>query len=396
MKRSLKLIAMLLTLITVFSLLPTVALAETTDSATKAKIYATCYTNREMKNEVGVAETKVVSAKSITVDNKTFGTYIKFGGKIYEFHTIEYGKKYQSCVVLKDGKDSHEVNVCYVPHTHKYTQRHDRIYHWDGCACGSIINKERHVDPATDADSICTCGYEFSHDANLVTLWLSNMVLEPRFNRDITEYNAAVYTYKKVTSTEVRVRTNDALATVVKPTDVSIKKGMNVFQVTVTAEDCKTTKTYTVYAYLPSTVDGMEISSGKVDGNAATMAAPQANCKKRVASVALTDGIAQEMAAQAKENQSAQVVLAPTFSKWANDTLKVTVSAAGLKALAESKADLVIQTWQGDVTVPNAELGTIAAQGDSIELNVIFKDGPLKCSVTADGKDVDSSKIIAK
>lgn len=404
MKRSVKLIAIALTLVMLMAALPLTAMAEVNDGSqspgtpvpakTNVTITAKCF-NAKQTTLKGTYSTKVLEAESVTVDSSTFGRYIYFNGSMYEFYSVNYNAQNSGSVVLADGK-THNVAVIYVPHTHSYAPRHDRIYHWDGCRCGKKLNVEHHVDPATDEDSICTCGYQFSSNADLVTLWLSNMVLEPRFDRDITEYNAAVYTYKPVTSTTVKVRTFDALATVEKPTDLSIEDGMNVFKVTVTAEDRKTTKTYTVYAYLPVTVDGMEISSGRSEGAAMTIAAPKAVCKKRIASVTVTEAIAKTMADQAKQNESTQVVLQPTFSKWANDTLVVTVPAAGLKAIAESKADFVIKTWQGDVIVPNSELASIAGQGESIALSVVFKDGPLKCTVAADGKDVDSSKITVK
>lgn len=394
MKRLVKLTAALLTLVLLLTALPLSALASTPDPVvpeTTVNVTAKCY-NATLTTVTGTYGNKVITGESVTVSYLTFGYYIEFEGKIYSMHAVNYNAKKDTAVVLDDG-GTHNVTVMYVPHTHSFTPRHDRIRHWIGCDCGAKQNVAYHVDPATDEDSICTCGYKFSNNADLVTLWLAHMALEPRFTREITEYNANIHTHKPVTSTEVRVRTLDAMATVETPTDLSIEDGINVFQVTVTAEDRKTTKTYTVYAFLPAKVDGMTITSTKANGESLTITAPKAAAKKRVASVMLTEAIAQTMADQAKQNESTQVVLEPTFSKWANDSLVVTFPAAALKALSESKADFVIRTWQGDVTIPNGELATLAGQGESISLTVLFKDGPLKCTATADGKDIDSSKI---
>ena len=403
MKRSVKLIAMLLTLVMLLTALPLSAMAadepapESGDPPveTNATVVAKCY-NSKRTTLIGTYSTKVLTAESITVDSNTFGYYITYGGQMYEMYQIKMGD--QNCgssLVLADYRN-HNVEVVYVPHVHHYTTRYDRKMHWDGCKCGKKLNIEYHVDPATDDDSICTCGYKFSDNADLVTLWLANMVLEPRFNKGTTEYNATVHTHKKVTSTEIKVKAFDALATVELPSDLSIEEGMNTFEVTVTAEDRKTTKTYTVYAFLPANVDGMQITSTRSGDEGLTVVAPKAVCKKRVASVTLTEAIGQTMATQANQNESSQVVVQPTFSKWANDSLKVTVPAGALKAIAETKADFVIKTWQGDVTIPNGELKNIAGQGETIELTVIFKQGDLKCNITADGKEVDNSKLVIK
>ena len=404
MKRSVKLIAMLLTLVMLLTALPLSAMAtvepdpDTEDSPvveTNATVTAKCYNSKRTK-VIGTYSTKVLKGESLTVDSKTFGYYITYGGQKYEMYTIKLGDK--TCggsLTLADG-GTHSVEVVYVPHVHHYTTRYDRKMHWDGCNCGKKLNIEYHVDPATDEDSICTCGYKFSDNADLVSLWLANMVLEPRFNKGTTEYNANVHTHKKVTSTEIRVKTFDALATVELPSDLSVEEGMNTFEITVTAEDRKTTKTYTVYAFLPAEVDGMVITSTRSGDEGVTSVAPKAVCKKRVASVTLTEAIGKTMAEQVGQNESSQVVVQPTFSKWANDSLKVTVPAGALKAISETKADFVIKTWQGDVIVPNAELAGLAGQGESIELTVIFKQGDLKCDITADGKEVDNSKLTFK
>ena len=400
-----KILGLLVALCLIVGLLPMAVLADTGSEgvggegtatpATTANITAKCYNSNRTK-VLGTYGTKTLADDSITVNSKTFGRYITYGGQMYEMYSIKLDGKYAGAHVVLADHHLHTVEVVYVPHTHHFTTRYDRKMHWDGCNCGKKLNVEYHVDPATDEDSVCTCGYKFSDNADLVTLWLANMVLEPRFNKGTTEYNAAIHTHKKVTSTEIRVKTFDALATVELPTDLTISEGMNTVKVTVTAEDRKTTKTYTVNAFLPTTVDGITITSARSGDEGLTLAAPKAVCKKRVASVTLTEAIGQAMATQAKDNESAKVVLEPKFSKWANDSLKVTVPAAALKAISESKADLVIKTWQGDVTVPNAELKTLAGQGESIELTVIFKESALKCTVTADGKEVDNSKIICK
>jgi len=321
MKRTVKLIAALLTLVMLMSILPVTALADTNEgigvpgeaapAKTEVTVSAVCY-NSNRTARIGTYSTKELSAKSITIDYETFGKYIKYNGRTYEFYTVKYNSKGHGSVVLADGK-AHEVTVMYVPHTHKYTPRHDRIYHWDGCSCGKKLNVERHVNPATDDDSICTCGYQFSDNADLVTLWLSNMVLDTRFKPEITEYNAEIYTYKKVSSTQIKVRTFDALATVEKPTNLTVQDGLNVYQVTVTAEDCKTTKTYTVYAYRPVTVDGMDISTVRIEDEVASILAPKATSRKCIATYTLSETVAKAMAEQSKLNEGTQVILQPSF-----------------------------------------------------------------------------------
>lgn len=405
MKRSVKLLSLLLTLVMLLTALPLTTLADVLDDGagdgagavtTKVTVSAQCY-NAKRTQLVGTYATKVLEAESVIVNSDTFGYYITRGGQMYEMHHIQMdGKDCGGSLTLADGAP-HTVDVIYVPHVHHYTTRYDRKMHWDGCNCGKKLNIEYHVDPATDEDSICTCGYKFSDNADLVTLWLANMVLEPRFNKATTEYNAAIHTHKEVTSTSIKVRTFDALATVELPSDLTIVDGMNVFEITVTAEDCKTTKTYTVFANLPAKVDGMQIGSSRTtDGEALTSAAPKATVKRRTASVALTEGIGKAMATQAKQNESTQVILQPNFSKWSIDNLEVTIPAAALKAISESKADFVIKTWMGEVIIPNAELKNVAGEGETLLFNLSFEGSALTYTLTADGEAVENSKITVK
>ena len=119
-------------------------------------------------------------------------------------------------------------------------------YHWMECVCGCKINMERHVDPKNAPTDFCTCGYHFSDNADLVTLWIKGCAPIKGFDKNKTEYKLNAYTYKDVTEIEVSTRTFDSQATVELPEDLSLKDGENKFDIKVTAENQKVTKVYTV------------------------------------------------------------------------------------------------------------------------------------------------------
>ena len=64
----------------------------------------------------------------------------------------------------------------------------DTKYHWLQCACGCKIGEELHVDPKDTTDDTCTCGYHFSDNADLVTLWVKNCPEIKDFDKNQTEY----------------------------------------------------------------------------------------------------------------------------------------------------------------------------------------------------------------
>ena len=119
-------------------------------------------------------------------------------------------------------------------------------YHWMECVCGCKINMELHVDPKDASDDYCFCGYRFSDNADLVTLWINGCPPIKGFSKDKTEYTLNAYTYKDVKEIDVSTRTFDSQAVVEVPEDLTLKDGENKFEIKVTSENQKVTKIYTV------------------------------------------------------------------------------------------------------------------------------------------------------
>ena len=400
MKNIKRMLSLALALMLVLSLLPMAVFAEESGTEEpipaptfKVNVSAVCYTKSDMKTLVGIASTtSLEQSEPVTVSEDTFKPYLTYKNKLYEFRGIFFEGSLHDSVTVNYAVD---LKAVYTPHTHHYVQRYNRAYHWMGCACGSVIQKAKHVDPATDSDSICTCGYEFSHNADLVTLWLRNMVLSPRFNRNTTEYTGEVFTYKDVNSTKISCKALDDLATVEISGGTEIRDGLNVFEITVTAEDRKTTKTYTVFASKPVKVDGVVIlNNGTTDGGRTTEAAPKATLKRVTASLSISEAVASKLAEQAVTNESTQIVLEPTFSKWCTKVFNITFPAAALEAISKDcDADLVIKTFMADVTIPNDLLAEIAKEGDSITFR-LDKEPSVALSIVAGEKEVAVSEKI--
>jgi len=126
----------------------------------------------------------------------------------------------------------------------------DAKYHWMQCACGCKINMEPHIDPKDAPNDYCTCGYHFSDDAELVTLWLQDCEGLKNFRKDVYEYETNAYTYKDVTKIKrIATRTHNSQATVEIPEDLTLKEGENKIEIKVTAENQKVTKIYTVIVH---------------------------------------------------------------------------------------------------------------------------------------------------
>ncbi len=119
-------------------------------------------------------------------------------------------------------------------------------YHWKECACGARFGEELHVDPLDTEDDYCVCGYHFSDNADLVTLWIKGCPPIKDFNKNKTEYTLNAYTYKDVKEIKISKRTFDVGATVELPEDLTLKEGENKFEIKVTAENKKVTKVYTI------------------------------------------------------------------------------------------------------------------------------------------------------
>lgn len=122
----------------------------------------------------------------------------------------------------------------------------DTKYHWLECACGCRIGMERHIDPKDAENDYCICGYHFSDNADLVTLWVKGCPEIKGFDKNQTEYKLTAYTYKDVKEIKISTRTFDSEATVELPEDLTLKEGENKFEVNVTSENQKVTKTYTL------------------------------------------------------------------------------------------------------------------------------------------------------
>ena len=132
------------------------------------------------------------------------------------------------------------------PNDHTLGWASNTKYHWLACACGHQISMEPHVDPKDAENDTCICGYHFSSNADLVTLWVNGCAPIKNFNKNKTEYELTAYTYKDVKEIKISTRTYDSQATVELPEDLTLKQGKNTFEVKVIAENQKDTKTYTL------------------------------------------------------------------------------------------------------------------------------------------------------
>lgn len=145
------------------------------------------------------------------------------------------------------GRGQHGRGPAAVPHNHEYNgYGSNPTYHWLECPCGCRINVEPHVDPLETEDDYCFCGYHFSDNADLVTLWVKDCPPIKNFSKDKTEYALNAYTYKDVKEIQIATRTFDSEADVELPEDLTLKEGENKFEVKVTSENKKVTKIYTV------------------------------------------------------------------------------------------------------------------------------------------------------
>lgn len=205
-----KVISFLLALVMVLSLIPVMAAAET-----DRKAEATTVTETKKKQE-----SKPEAEKGSNQDHD--------GNKDH-----------------KPGK--HKGKHRPAKHDHEYTgYGSNPTYHWLQCPCGCKINVEPHVDPLEADDGYCFCGYHFSANADLVTLWIDGCPPIKGFNKNKTEYKLNAYTYKDVQEIGVSTRTFDSEATVELPEDLTLKEGENKFEIKVVAENQKDTKIYTV------------------------------------------------------------------------------------------------------------------------------------------------------
>ena len=173
-----------------------------------------------------------------TMDNAD-GTMTKISQKAYEKLEEQYIAYLVSLEEL-EALSNHDLN------DHHYRWAANTKYHWLDCPCGCKIGMEPHVDPKDAIGGYCTCGYWFSDNADLVTLWIGGCPLIEDFDKNTTEYELDAYTYKDVKEIQISTRTFDAGATVELPEDLTLKEGKNTFEIKVVAENQKDSKIYTV------------------------------------------------------------------------------------------------------------------------------------------------------
>lgn len=130
-------------------------------------------------------------------------------------------------------------------HRHSYDYEVNRDGHFYRCSCGAKTNFRPHIDPLDAEDGRCTCGYKFMSNAQITTLWIGGVKLSPSFNKEKTEYKGTL-TRDMDEITQMTVRTFDARAELELPTKLTLRDGTNVLKFVVTAEDGKTTQTYTI------------------------------------------------------------------------------------------------------------------------------------------------------
>lgn len=134
-------------------------------------------------------------------------------------------------------------NVTYIAaHVHSFDWTVNRDGHFYRCSCGAKHNFAKHV---MGDDGKCACGYTFMDNADLTVLWMSGIKLVPGFKKDVTEYEGKLLV-KDLEKTKISAFSFDAKAKIELPKDLTLKEGTNKFEIKVTAEDGKTTKTYTV------------------------------------------------------------------------------------------------------------------------------------------------------
>lgn len=212
-----KLISLLLALILVCSLLPLSAMADTTVKQFWVKGENGTW-HEVIGDKVGPALT---DPDMIALLDKGWAEYLE---SLEDEETFEHD----------------------IPWEHDLGWNSNTKYHWKECACGARFGEELHVDPLSTEDNYCICGYHFSDDADLVTLWINGCPGIKNFDKNTTEYKLNAYTYKDVKQIKISTRTNDSEATVELPDDLTLKEGENKFEIKVTSESQKVTKTYTV------------------------------------------------------------------------------------------------------------------------------------------------------
>ena len=372
-----KMLCLMLALVLTLSMIPLTASAEGPGFGS-ATVTVTVYYAKDFTATFDVT----VGSENVTLGP---GDYVKSGNQYYEFQKYSNGGSYIT-IPAYDGTTKWHTNwdkiaMCYVRHSHSYKHQYNRMNHWQVCACGHTTRKQPHQDPATLKEKICSCGYKFSDNCDLSLLWLQNMNLSERYDMKKTDYTAIVDTYLDVKETAIRYQTYDAMATVTLPEDLTVNaEGFTTFEILVTAEDKSTTQTYTVTAVRPVTVEGCRLLS---DGKTVSTAVPSTTAQ-RVATAPVSETVLAEMAAIAKRDNCSAIVLEPQFNFWHNEQADTTLPCAPLK---DTKADLILTTQFGTVTIPNAELSKLLEGTETLTVTVLKAGG---FRIAQDGSEVQN------
>ena len=187
-----------------------------------------------------------ISLLPLTVAAATTSTpsYQLINGKWYEVNSNT--EVTDSDLLAKLWKAYRENPANHEPGKHVYSVKYNNKYHWLACPCGCKISMEPHVDPKDAKDDYCTCGFHFSSNADLVTLWVDGCPPIKDFNMNKTEYTLKAYTYKDVKNVKISTRPYNSQSTVELPEDLTLKEGENVIPVKVIAGNQRDTKTYTL------------------------------------------------------------------------------------------------------------------------------------------------------
>lgn len=352
------------------------------------------YSDSKMTKVAGTGAVGITIGQSpVTLDGKSVGMFVTSGKTMYEFAGYSTGSGLLSTVGVKPyntddpaGWAAEYANLvaCYVPHKHSYYTKYDRVRHWAACRCGSAINFAYHVDPAKDDDKVCTCGYKFSDNADLSTLWFTNVRFDNRFHRDTTDYSAYVPDWVRTNISKVTARPMDAMATVDAPKTIKLENGLQKIEITVTAEDKSTTKTYTVLINTPIKVDKISISS-TIGSRSVTTATLKTYIPKGVAISTMTKAAGEALLQQMEEVGTEDACLNTAFNKWNAKRAEITIAGEFIKLLAEkADADLILTTSHCEVIIPHDTVTKLPTDHDVIV--TVEKDGTI--SATSNGEDI--------
>ncbi len=390
MKTFRRLLCLLLVLLSLVTLVPMAAFAsEGTDPTAGSETGPTEEPPKETEKPVPSKEItikyvvgkKTLYTEKITIKDKSVvlkpDRYWTHEKKVYDFVSCKLStKEYPSITVpAYDGtaawtkKWEKTISFVYKAHKHRYIPSYNRTFHWNICSCGSTTNAVYHVDPAQDADKICTCGYVFSNNTQLTTLWLTNVRFDTPFNKDIREYTAKVvdYGYNDPTSTIITATPFDALATLTMPESRELKEGVTKFEFHLLAEDKTTAGTYTVTVLKP-----VKVGKNLVYTDGTTVHTQMnAAVKNKTAVLEIPEDVTAKMLELSDEGVSS-LLFKTKFSKWSMQQLDLTLTGSFLTAAAEkTKADLKVETAYGTtLVIPHADLAALADGRESLTVRI--------------------------